>query len=89
VTCVDQQTKKIVHDARDNGTLFLSKIAAEARLCGQKEQTLKAVQLHTQSVPRSKHSVSGTKTSRLMLYRAIIAVCSEIHTEHANGLWVE
>jgi len=33
-----------------------------------------------QSVPRSKHSVSVIKTSQLMLYREIIAVCSQIHT---------
>ena len=32
------------------------------------------------------HSVSGTKTSQLMLYREIIAVCSEIHTKHINTL---
>jgi hypothetical protein len=35
---------------------------------------------YVQSVPRSKHSVSVIKTSHLMLYREIIAVCSEIHT---------
>ena len=40
--------------------------------------------LNIQSVPRSKHSVSVTKTSQLMLYREIIAVCSEIHTKHIN-----
>ena len=27
---------------------------------------------------------SVTKTSQLMLYREIIAVCSEIHTKHIN-----
>ena len=42
--------------------------------------------LKTQSVPRSKHSVSVTKTNQLMLYRETIAVCSEIHTEHMNML---
>jgi len=36
------------------------------------------------SVPRSKHTVSFIKTSQLMLYREIIAVCSEIHAEHIN-----
>jgi hypothetical protein len=40
----------------------------------------------TQSVPRSKHSVSLIKTSQLMLYREIIAVCSQIHTKHINTL---
>ena len=28
------------------------------------------------------HSVSVIQTSQLMLYREIIAVCSEIHTKH-------
>jgi hypothetical protein len=37
-------------------------------------------------VPRSKHSVSVIKTSQLMLYREIIAVCSELHTKHINTL---
>ena len=40
--------------------------------------------IKTQSVPRSKHSVSVIQTSQLMLYREIIAVCSQIHTKHIN-----
>jgi hypothetical protein len=40
----------------------------------------------TQSVPRRKHYVSVIKTSQLMLYREIIAVCSQIHTKHINTL---
>jgi len=43
--------------------------------------------LKTQSVPRSKHSVSVIKTSQLMLYREINAVCSQIHTKHINTLY--
>jgi len=31
--------------------------------------------------------MSVIKTSQLMLYREIIAVCSEIHTKHINTLW--
>ena len=42
--------------------------------------------LNTQSVPRSKHSVSVLQTSQLMLYREIIAVCSQIHTKHIT--WI-
>ena len=42
--------------------------------------------VNIQSVPRSKHTVSVIKTSQLMLYREIIAVCSEIHTKHINTL---
>ena len=51
-------------------------------LCGQNVE----LYIKTQSVPRSKHSVSVIKTSQLMLYREIIAVCSQIHTEHINTL---
>ena len=42
--------------------------------------------IKTQSVPRSKHSVSVIKTNQLRLYREIIAVCSQIHTKHINTL---
>jgi hypothetical protein len=30
------------------------------------------------------HSISVIETNQLMLYREIIAVCSEIHTKHIN-----
>ena len=42
--------------------------------------------INIQSVPRSKHSPSVTQTSQLMVYREIIAVCSQIHTKHINTL---
>ena len=43
--------------------------------------------LNSQSVPRSKHSPPLLqKTGQLMLYREIIAVCSQIHTKHINTL---
>ena len=51
-------------------------------LCGQNVE----LYIKTQSVPRSKHSVSVTNTNRSMLYREIIAVCSQIHTKHINTL---
>ena len=31
-----------------------------------------------------KHYLSVIKTSQLMLYRELMAVCSEIHTKHGN-----
>ena len=45
-------------------------------------------ELHSniQSVPRSKLSASVIKTNQFMLYREIIAVCSQIHTKHINTL---
>jgi len=43
--------------------------------------------LNIQSVPRSKHSVSVIQTNQLMLYREIMAVCSEIHTKHINSVY--
>ena len=42
--------------------------------------------VYTHSVPRSKHSISIIKTSRLTLYREIIGVCSQIHTKRINTL---
>jgi hypothetical protein len=33
-----------------------------------------------------KGKTSATKTSQLMLYREIIAVCSEIHTKHTDTM---
>ena len=45
--------------------------------------------LKTQFVPRRKHSAYVIKTDKLVLYREIIAVCSEIHTKHINTLWAE
>ena len=51
-------------------------------LCGQNVE----LYIKTQSVPRSKHSVSVIQTNQLMLYREIIAVCSQIHTKHINTL---
>jgi len=59
-------------------------------LCGQNVEFVVYVNLslyvNIQSVPRSKHSVSGIKTSQLMMYREIIAVCSQIHTKYINAL---
>ena len=45
--------------------------------------------LKTHFVPRSKHSASVLKTDNLMLYREIIAVCSQIHAKHINAFWEE
>jgi len=43
--------------------------------------------VNIQSVPRSKHSpLRLQKTSQLMLYSEIIAVCSKIRTKHINTL---
>jgi len=36
-----------------------------------------------------KGQISVIKTSQLMLYREIIAACSEIHAKHINALWTE
>ena len=45
--------------------------------------------MNIQSVPRSKHCISFIQTSQLMLYREIIAVCSQIHTNTLCGQNVE
>ena len=44
------------------------------------------INLNAHLVPRSKHYISVIKTNRLMLYREIIAVCSQIHTKYINTL---
>ena len=51
-------------------------------LCGQNLE----LYLKTQSVPRSKHTLSVIKTSQLMLYREINGICSQVHTKHINTL---
>ena len=33
--------------------------------------------------------IPAIKTNQLMLYREIIAVCSQINTKHINALWAE
>jgi hypothetical protein len=42
--------------------------------------------LKTQVVPRSKHSISVIKTHHVTLYRAKVAVSSEIHTKRIHSL---
>ena len=52
-------------------------------LCGQNVELL-IVKLAVHIVTTGLQSV--IKTSQLMLYRKIMAVCSEIHTKHTNTL---
>ena len=51
-------------------------------MCGQNVE----LYVKIQSIRHTKHSVSVIQTSQLMLYREIIAVCSQIHTKHINTL---
>ena len=37
-----------------------------------------------QFVPRSKHSITITKTIQLMMYKGKVAVCSDIRTKHTT-----
>ena len=62
-------------DRQDEANSRLSHFCERAKIYWQRY-------LMFQSVPRSKHSSSFTKTNQLTLYREIIAVCSEIQTEH-------
>ena len=58
-------------------------------LCGQNVELLNvklAVYKDPVRTAQKTHSVSVIKTSQLMLYREIIAVCSQIHTKHTNTL---
>jgi hypothetical protein len=45
--------------------------------------------LKTQSIPRSKHSISIIKINQFMLYGEEVAVCSQINTKHINAVWAE
>ena len=58
-------------------------------LCGQNVELLN-VKLVVHIVTIGLQSVKSLiqKTSQLMLYREIIAVCSQIHTKHINTLCV-
>jgi len=59
----------------------------QGRYCSLINITLPEMYVNTQSIPRSKHTPSLViKTNQLILYREIIAVCSQIHTEHINTL---
>ena len=51
-------------------------------LCGQNVE----LYIRIRSVPRSKRSVSVTKTNQLILYRETVAVFCQIHTKHINTL---
>ena len=54
-------------------------------LCGLNVELLNVkVVVHIVTTGLYKGYISLIKTSQLMLYREIIAVCSEIHTEHIN-----
>jgi hypothetical protein len=49
------------------------------------DQQLPELYLQILSVPRSKRvSISVIKTSKLLQYREIFAVCLEIHKKHIN-----
>jgi len=54
-------------------------------LCGQNVE----LYIKTQSVPRSKHTVSVIKTSQLMLCREIIALFWDPHKAHKYSVWAE
>ena len=59
-------------------------------LCGQNVELLNvklAVHIVTTELQRVRSLLQ--KTSQLMLYREIIAVCSQINTKHINTVWAE
>jgi hypothetical protein len=59
-------------------------------LCGQNVELLNVKLCGTYSNQlATKGLISCIKTSQLMLYREIMAVCSQIHTKHINTVCVE
>ena len=58
-------------------------------VCGQNVELLN-VKLVVYIVTNGIYRITSvTQTSQLMLYREIIAVCSQIHTKHINAVWAE
>ena len=58
-------------------------------VCGQNVELLN-VKLVVYIVTTGIYRITSvTQTSQLMLYREIIAVCSQIHTKHINAVWAE
>ena len=51
--------------------------------------TIKIKLNYSSSPYRAVNTMSVIQTSQLMLYREIIAVCSEIHTKHKHTVWTE
>ena len=54
-------------------------------LCGRNTELLN-VKLVVNILTTVLQRLSVIKTSQLMLYREIVAVCSQIHTKHINTL---
>jgi hypothetical protein len=57
-------------------------------LCGQNVELLN-VKLGGRYSNHWVYEILVIKTSQLIHYREIIAVCSQIHTKHINTLWAE
>ena len=55
-----------------------------SRVLGHRGMAWRDLQLHSPYRAVNTLCICVTKTSQLMLYREIIAVCSEIHTKHRN-----
>ena len=56
-------------------------------LCGQNTELLNVkLTVYKYPVRTASHSILVIKTSQLMLYREIIAVCSQIRTKQINTL---
>ena len=82
--CSQIDTKHINRLCGQNVELLNVKLVVHIVTTGLQRVNIRYTQI--QSVPRSKHCISVIKTSQLMLYREIVAVCSQIHTKHINTL---
>ena len=49
-----------------------------------KDQDWLQLYINIQLILHNKHTIAVIKTGQLMLYREIMAVCSEIYTKHIN-----
>ena len=79
-------TKEILADATNARSI--TKMKRLTHVCSMWKKTEMACTRRRRNMCPKTASVSVVKTDQLMLYREIIAVCSEIHAKHVNTPWV-
>jgi hypothetical protein len=81
------QTNRLSQTEHSPTVIFIIYFLASIIIHPFKDQT-RLFYARTQRVPRSKHSPPPLyKTNQLILCKAKVAVCSELHTKHINAVW--
>ena len=78
-------------DLRSNPDLRTERPATNGPRHGRTTTKFRVTRIYNSSFSpyRAVNTISVIKTSQLMLYREIMAVCSEIHTKHKYTVWAE